>query len=450
VTTATSITTEETASNVQLEILRRVGIPFVKEIKTAPKLAVELLKLAAEVEHALMVQYLYSASSVVNAAGVQEDYHRKLLNVAKQEMGHLATVQNLLLLLGGPAAIHLQRDPYRDKLSKKNPLPFVLEPASRAALAKDVVAEMPAPIPRELRSKVAELVKLANEAAGVEVNRVGTIYATLKWMFLPAGDRQWDLAPPLPKDPITDQDLRPSSEVTAFEAKPEEWQPDVDGFILETPHTCKEAVAAIDKIAAQGEGFENPAGSHFGTFLELVDALDASKFTAKALATSPTLGGGNGGEGGQEIASQYTRHWGSVFSLQYSMLVLTIYHALRTQHSQDGTPGLRPSLVDLVKLGMKKIIRPVSGVCASLPMRDGSPELAGPPYDLDPAVLRISDETELATRHLRLLDDLAVQYVAIEKSPEFRSHPTHKNELDNLRSFDKRRRDLLTPHPPNL
>ena len=209
-------------------------------------------------------------------------------------------------------------------------------------------------------------------------------------------------------------------------------------------------MAAIDKIAAQGEGFENPAGSHFGTFLELVAALDAGQFTTKALATSPTLGGGNGGEGGQEISHLYTRSWGSVFSLQYSLVVLTIYHALRTQHAQDGTSGLRPSLVDLVRLGMKKVIRSVSGVCASLPMHDGGPDLAGPPYDLDPAVLRIADETELVTRHLQLLDDLAVQYAAIENSPEFMSHPTHTNELANLRSFDKRRRDLLTPHATNL
>lgn len=443
------------ATDAQLETLLRVGIPIPDDVMTAREHATGLLKLAAEVEHALMAQYLYTATSVVNGAGAQEDYQKKLFNIAVQEMGHLATVQNLLLMLAGPDALHLQRDPYRRKLSEKNPIPFVLEPVSRAVLAIDVAAEMPAKIPPALQTKVDHLVQIAKHAAHVELHRVGAIYAMLKWIFLPEEKaRQWiDLSGlvPLPANPhLGDQDLRPSSEITKFEARPDEWPAAVENFILETPHNCADAVAAIDKITAQGEGFEDTEHSHFISFIELFDAFESAKLTGKALATSPTLGGGHGGDQGQEISHQYTRRWGAVFSLQYSLLILTIYHALRTPRMEDGTPGLRAGLVDLALRAMKRIIRSISDVCASLPMRDGSADLAGPPYDLDPAVLEVFGADELPARHLHLLDDLVNQYKAIEKDPEFASHPAHSTALANLRSYDKRRRDLFTPQPPNV
>jgi hypothetical protein len=61
-----------------------------------------LLRIAAEVEGALMVQYLYSAFSLVrgvvvnSGTGVQiqsDDWFDTIRSIAKQEMGHLITVQ---------------------------------------------------------------------------------------------------------------------------------------------------------------------------------------------------------------------------------------------------------------------------------------------------------------------------------------------------------------------
>jgi hypothetical protein len=433
--------------DVQLQALLHVGVPIVEGITTAREFAIELLKLAAEVEHALMVQYLYSANSILNSVPGQENYQKKLLNVAIQEMGHLATVQNLLLLLDGPASLHMQRDHYRRKVSEKNPMPFVLEPVSRTVLAKNVAVEMPAIIPAELRPKVNTLVEIAERDAGVELHRVGAIYATLKWIFLPAHEaRHWiDLAmlAPLPANPhLTDSDLRPMTEVAAFEARADEWSATMENFILETPHSCADVVVAIDKIAAQGEGFGEALDSHFVTFLGFVDAFDAGKFAAKALPMSPTLGGEDGGERGQEILNRYTRAWAKVFNLQYSLMVLTIYHALRTSRDSDVT--LRHALVDLAMRGMRRTVDSLSDVLVSLPIRDGSVDPAGPPYELDPKVLDVSDDRKIVERHIELLDSLKSQYEMIENYPEFASHPTHRNELVNLRNYDKRRRDLFT------
>src|SRR5258707_15040022 len=67
-----------------------------------------LLSIDAEIEHSLMVQYLYGAYSL---GGPQvPPKHRDMvrgwqdivLGVAKEEMGHLISIQNVLRLIGEP------------------------------------------------------------------------------------------------------------------------------------------------------------------------------------------------------------------------------------------------------------------------------------------------------------------------------------------------------------
>src|ERR1700748_1282989 len=75
-----------------------------------------MLCLAAELEHAIMCQYLYAAFSVkqtrdegLTEAQLQsvDRWRRTVAHVATQEMLHLALVQNLLTSVG--AAPHLSR-----------------------------------------------------------------------------------------------------------------------------------------------------------------------------------------------------------------------------------------------------------------------------------------------------------------------------------------------------
>ena len=79
--------------------------------------AIYLLHIGAEVEHALMAQYLYAAYSL-GGPHLSEGTHRRLaeqwkatiLEIAREEMGHLATVENLLTLIGGP--LSFEREDY--------------------------------------------------------------------------------------------------------------------------------------------------------------------------------------------------------------------------------------------------------------------------------------------------------------------------------------------------
>src|SRR6516225_7271125 len=127
------------ASREIVRSLAAVGIPRTVAAKTPKKDVIGLLQLAAELEHALMVQYLYAAASVHGPTPEGIDAGRDITIVAIQEMGHLVTVQNLLLAIADVDPQipepnhyhHLGRDRLRAK-SKLNPIPFVLEPISHS------------------------------------------------------------------------------------------------------------------------------------------------------------------------------------------------------------------------------------------------------------------------------------------------------------------------------
>ena len=105
-----------------------------------------LLHIGAELEHALMVQYLYAAYSLNDRTGTPQqrrqvsEWRNLLLTVAREEMGHLLTVQNLLCLLGGPVCFDRSHFPADTAYL---PFPFRLEPASAESLAWYVYAEAP-------------------------------------------------------------------------------------------------------------------------------------------------------------------------------------------------------------------------------------------------------------------------------------------------------------------
>lgn len=436
----------------QLDTLARVGVPLSETATNAREYALDLLMLAAEVEHALMVQYLYTASSIIETDNAEENYRRKILNVAIQEMGHFATVQNLLLLLGGPDALHVQRDVQRAR-SEKNPIPFVLDPVSLPTLAKYVAAEMPVDPPPEQASQVKRLVDIAKQDAGIEPHRVGAIYTLLEWLFMDELDarRLLNLRALVPEldqyGHLTDADLKPSDQFEPFQAEKEEWSgADWPTLLILVVRSRKEAVQAITDIAQQGEGFQGAPDSHFREFMELVDAFEKDKIKIKPIATSPDLGNRHGGERPTPITSPFTKLWGKIFSLQYTLILLSIRHAIATPRGTVDHPGMRQKIIGLAMRGMRMIVGSVSEILVSLPLRDGDAQLAGPPFDLNPEDLN-PDVKMLPARHLELLDRLAPLYAEVEQAPEFPNNSNYRTALGNLRNVDKQRRRLFEESP---
>ncbi|MBI2320137.1 MAG: hypothetical protein HYU75_24835 [Betaproteobacteria bacterium] len=143
---------------------------------------VRLLHEAAEIEHSLMIQYLYCAFSVkpiyAGVVGYGAPNTNDLLGVCIQEMQHLGKVNQFLVALGAAPTLVREDFPYEPEIY---PFRFNLEPASRASLAKYAWTEAPlgatdvrnAKTPAD-RAFCVELVRALD--GGVRPNYVGSLY----------------------------------------------------------------------------------------------------------------------------------------------------------------------------------------------------------------------------------------------------------------------------------
>lgn len=144
-----------------------------------------LLREAAEIEHALMLQYLYCAFSLkepyADLAGYGAADADTIIGVAIQEMQHLSAVNRLLVALGSCPHLDRQDFPYEPDIY---PFVFEMEPLSRAALAKYVFVEGRPEIFDLSRATTAAELDFARrvraEHASVEKsNHIGSLYLSV-------------------------------------------------------------------------------------------------------------------------------------------------------------------------------------------------------------------------------------------------------------------------------
>ena len=122
----------------------RAGI-IIRDFATPYLELLRLLREAAEIEHGLMLQYLYCAFSIKARyqplIGFGAPTSTNMLGVAVQEMQHLGAVNRLLVALGSRPHLDRQDFPYEPDIY---PFPFMLESISRRSLAKYTYTEAPA------------------------------------------------------------------------------------------------------------------------------------------------------------------------------------------------------------------------------------------------------------------------------------------------------------------
>ena len=103
---------------------------------------IRLLKEGSEIEHDLMVQYLYSAYALkpeyAEIVGGPAPGSTSLMGVIIEEMQHLRGVNRLLVELGASPVLTRQDFPYETDLY---PFPFELAPLSSVRLAKYTYCE---------------------------------------------------------------------------------------------------------------------------------------------------------------------------------------------------------------------------------------------------------------------------------------------------------------------
>jgi len=381
-----------------------------------------LLHTAAEIEHALMVQYLYAAYSLgernfqgphvpSGAQGFVRTWRSKIVGIAMEEMGHLITVQNLLRLIG--AALNFEREdfPFRTLY----PFHFQLEPLTKDSLAKYVAAEMPAN-PDESDELMREIRERATgSAGGLNVNRVGPLYAELGAIF-----RE-------PKK-LSDNDLFPDT-AESFQAKEEEWHGG-DPIIIRPLRSRDDAVKALDEIGEQGEGLGQPnddTTSHFGRFIQIYkgkppmpgippypDTNDWIPF--RPVPTNPnTLIPAPSSDDHLEdgrITHRVSRLWAQLSNVRYRMLLLSIAHALCLEGEPFSVPWrtMRGNLRDWAFLEMHGQLRAglkgISKKLVQLPLKaEGSSQerAAALPFELPYTLVLPDREPDRWRLHLALI-----------------------------------------------
>lgn len=331
----------------------------------------DLLAAAAEIEQQLMVEYLYARFSL--AASAPAAWTSRLRTVYKEEMGHLLTVQNLLLLAGGsPHVARMTRVVEADE-----PFPLRIEPISTASLAKYVAAESPTPesLPADLRQQTQPAFDEAAEN-GFKGNRVGLLYAKIYWLFqrVDASEGPWVLPSGMFSngEHIPDTELRPDS--IHQQANPSDWGADNPAghslFALQVPDRAA-ALEAIHAIAQQGEGLVAVGGgepSHFQQFLATYTearalVLSGQRFPARPLPVNPTYGSiplPKQELEEQRITDTISQHWAALFDLHYSILLSIIALSLTISDSTIGSTLRSSFAANAIEEQMQGVIAPVA------------------------------------------------------------------------------------------
>ncbi len=352
-----------------LQTIQETGLPTFKEASSPEEEAIWLLEVAAEIEHALLVEYLYSAYSIETDTG---NFQSDLTNIAVQEMGHLITVQNLLLAIGGNVYFERQDESPQDSL---DPFPFKLEPFSKSVLAKYVLAEMPLIDDLQDEEK-AEIEQIRNEHQLVEmqINRVGALYLKLYWLFQSSDEPEgpWQLSKDIIPADLLGKHINSLDAVAAsidFQTDSSEWVASVPGLQIDLVSNRDDALEAIYRISAQGEGFAGPIDSHFERFRELYRQYDSASLTIRDVPINPFISETPDSDSNRElnrISHPIARILVELADVRYKKMLLHFTQFF--SYSKTGPQSnLRQSLIEWSLGEMKKGIRTLSRVVQDLP-----------------------------------------------------------------------------------
>lgn len=362
-----------------------------------------LLHIGAELEHCLMVQYLYAAYSLGGAHVPAEKrdavrrWQESVLSIAKEEMGHFLTVQNVLILLGGPPAFQREDFPWD---SAFYPFPFKFEPLSLDALAKYIYAEAPMNFSGELAEQISARLKvpLKADVAGGEYHQVAELYSRLleiignpellpdenfhEWRFPAQGSfAQWA------RNHGTAVGVEANDWNLSSKKDPSKTPPDRVDMIIEQLATRTEVINALKRVAEQGEATSDAGErSHFQRFVDIFIEYfllfpDESSVPYKPVPTNPSILAVNDNT---EIVYPTSRKLAALFDLRYRSLMMCIGMSLRFSASeyQRARPGARATLLQHSFVEMY-LLRALANLLTNAPLLEAQDaRRAGPTFQL--------------------------------------------------------------------
>jgi rubrerythrin len=398
-----------------------------------------LLTIAAQIEHSLMVQYLYAAYSL-GGPQVPKDHQDEvaawrqvILGIAKEEMGHLITVQNALRFLGAPLAIDRQDYPWDSEIA---PYPFTLERVTRASLAKYIVVESPEVWPSYVSA--SEQAAIESLAGGGNINRVGELYSALIKII---GD---------PKR-LPHSALHPES--YPLQASWDEWgrgygkgargssiagtkkTPDV---LVMRMASRTDAVAALKAVAEQGEApgeasLQDSERSHFRRFLEIFRGFPTAGWDpARPIPDNPAAPGIPAGAGQTRIDHPEGGLWANIFNIRYRMLLSYLAHTYEDPACATDAIEARRGLIVNRMFGEMYNLRSVAAILVRLPISEGSTQCCGPTFQMPYTLQLPQSDAGYWTLHL----DLIAACAALLDKAQVKEDPERAEYARTLASLD--------------
>ena len=392
-----------------------------------------LLHIAAELEHSLMIEYLYAAYSLGGRDARKEEdrvleWRDAILSVAREEMGHLLTVQNCLCLLGGPISFEREDYPWD---TPYYPFEFCLEPLTLHSLAKYVFAEMPraymsARKPPGLTREEAEERRIAQEAIrllGASAGRpVGEVY-----------DSIIDIISDPTKIPDSDFDpdtygIQASFDDWGRSYRPGPFAPHAavtdapppgqrkTRLVITQMATRTEAIEALRDLAGQGEAPEHRRHdqlepSHFARFATIFDELQQIQqarrgwLPCRRVPTNPVVGQpGQVIKRSTRITDETSRGWAALFNLRYRMLLCHLTHTFQLRRATlGGRDDLRAAVMSKV-FGEMYNLKAIAGILVKLPLVSAKdPRRAGPTFETPFTLVLPSSQIDIWRQHRDLV-----------------------------------------------
>lgn len=342
-----------------------------------------MLCAAAELEHALMCEYLFAAFSLKRSVdeGLTQDqlaaaqrWRAALLDVAKQEMLHLAINCNLITSLG--ASPHLSR-PNLPQPARHYPSGVRLEllPFGEQALRHFLYLERPEGMDIEDADGLAAVdcavpVMSPDEIAPhlQEFQTVGHLYRSIEMGFQHLAEKMGEenvfLGP---------RDAQAGGELFGWKE-------------LAPISSCADAFCAIEAIVEQGEG---PRGdwrnAHFGRFLDvLTEYLEMLEVYPALVVTRPVLPvlvrPPESGEHVHLITDPETARVADLCNVAYEVLLQLLYRLLC--HVDESDAQIRV-LADVGVSMMFDVIEPLADILTTMPVGDEHPgRTAGATFEL--------------------------------------------------------------------
>jgi hypothetical protein len=363
------------------------------------------LTAAAELEHGLLLQYLFAAyslekwpSEAANITPARADrcrmWERAVLHIARDEMVHLGMVCNLLSAIGEAPQF---RRPNFPRFVPLPPTPPSRPQSASASASGNAHAAPPAPPPfrfeltaysadtlgRFSRAESPELSALLPPPPGelvpgddpVLFDYTGQLYREIKDGFA-------NIVVQLGEDGLF---IGPR-----FAQDTSGWS---NNFHIPNVTNGTSAAETIDMIIAQGEGTSRTdPPSHYHTFERLRRELDQGGFNpARPVASNPRVHRGiRGVEDGTTILDPMTLEIARLHNEVYQTVLLM----LMQYYSFSGeTPAQLDVLRDAIRTMMSMAIRPLAEILTLRPIGDGSGRTAGPCFEIV-TDLRLSTQRE--------------------------------------------------------